>query len=616
MIIPPQVTQALDDLLIRKLISNTPNGAYKTSVFASRKGHWGGLIEESNGARWFVVPIPNASRADGETHSEWSCNEIQSLKLYDRLCAFASNCEELVAKESVQALERGHLSALCLRCDLLDLVAAILDEHGTPPKTVAEDWQHQLTDLNLSASETSPATTLCSKEGILFPIATALGLEVALNETSPVPVKVVDWPWKTASAEDNRSIPTPESTQSGLAWTTPSVATTKTKSSASKKNKQTNALLMPILAIAAIVCVVWLGWFFYPRTTDSSASKTISSIPDAINSTVSPTRTENSLIQSNQGATSEAGPDADTPGEELTLTESPTMSLEPTTDPSSADSIESLLAELQPKGAKTFSLDGTSSTSIISQALKATTSDESLQQDGATGSNESSADEPTEEQVPAPAPDSQTDTNDAATSPLALEKVLTLAAASKRESIPVGQRVASKDGECQVHLKLAEGLVVEPSESVTINGVGKSVWKIAIEDEEPELLLEIASKPGARWQIVTTVALRETSTSLPVLFGPADALTVGNQLLEYNHWISNSISTLQSARSIPRRRSRIDFAGEIQKLERQQKEVERALQRWQIVAKLSHLLYDSNEIHIKLSASPTPPKSSPESVPQ
>jgi hypothetical protein len=151
-----------------------------------------------------------------------------------------------------------------------------------------------------------------------------------------------------------------------------------------------------------------------------------------------------------------------------------------------------------------------------------------------------------------------------------------------------------------VSLKLSEGLVFEPAEPVTIEGVGSALWKIAIEDEEPEILLQIQSKPGARWQCIFQVAMRETSVATPVPLGPRDAQNVGWRLLEYNQWLNNSIATLQDAKAKLGRRSRFDFVGEIKKMERQQREVEQAIERWKVIARLSHLLFDGNEIQLTM----------------
>ena len=132
--------------------------------------------------------------------------------------------------------------------------------------------------------------------------------------------------------------------------------------------------------------------------------------------------------------------------------------------------------------------------------------------------------------------------------------------------------------------------------------MGKASWRIAIEDEDPELVVEIWSKPGARWQVITTVGLRESPGVTPIWIGPREAQNVGNRLIDYRQWIINAIETLRIARSNTRGRSSIDFAGEIKNLERQEREAEKAINRWKVIARLSHFFFDSNEIRLQFTA--------------
>ena len=179
-----------------------------------------------------------------------------------------------------------------------------------------------------------------------------------------------------------------------------------------------------------------------------------------------------------------------------------------------------------------------------------------------------------------------------------LEKILATDSFNKKELIFIGHRVQPKQCRCEVKLKLSKELVVEPTEQVSIAGVDKASWKIAMEDEEPELILEISSKPGSRWQISTAVGLRVTSASVPIMLSARDAQTVCNRLIDYHQWISNSIAALENAKANLRSKSRIDFFGEIKKLERQQRDVDKAIAQWKTIARLSHLFFDGNEVHL------------------
>lgn len=104
------------------------------------------------------------------------------------------------------------------------------------------------------------------------------------------------------------------------------------------------------------------------------------------------------------------------------------------------------------------------------------------------------------------------------------------------------------------------------------------------------------------WQVITTVGLRESPGGIPIWIGPREAQNVGNRLIDYRQWINNAIDTLRTARSNKRGQSTIDFSGEIKKLERQEREAEKGILRWKVIARLSHFFFDSNEVRLQLTA--------------
>ena len=85
------------------------------------------------------------------------------------------------------------------------------------------------------------------------------------------------------------------------------------------------------------------------------------------------------------------------------------------------------------------------------------------------------------------------------------------------------------------------------------------------------------------------------------MLSPRDAQTVCNRLIDCHQRISNFIVALENAKANApnvRSKSRIDFYGEIKKLERQQRDVDKAIKQWKIIARLSHLFFDGNEVHL------------------
>ncbi|MFY8202459.1 MAG: hypothetical protein ACOVLE_17425, partial [Pirellula staleyi] len=227
-----------------------------------------------------------------------------------------------------------------------------------------------------------------------------------------------------------------------------------------------------------------------------------------------------------------------------------------------ADTLDSLLSQLQPTSSSKFNLGSMNASSIISDALKSGSVPNNVpNSDGSTPFGEKFA---TLEDNNIVEGDNKDDPSQVAKDVLnqgelnqvelnqegmPLEKILTTDSFNKKELIFIGHRVQPKQCRCEVKLKLSKELVVEPTEQVFIEGVDKASWKIAMEDEEPELILEISSKPGSRWQISTAVGLRVTSASVPIMLSPRDAQTVCNRLIDYHQWISKSIVALENAKA-------------------------------------------------------------------
>jgi len=256
-------------------------------------------------------------------------------------------------------------------------------------------------------------------------------------------------------------------------------------------------------------------------------------------------------------------------------------------------SLESLLAGLSPNTTNPVRLDSLSASSIIAEVLSPAGT-------GAANMNPFPAIEDSNE---SPESSDELDINADAWEGgvYKLERSIKIRAAVSKETIAVGKFVLAKACRCEVKFKVAGELIVEPMETVTIEGSGNALWRIAIEDEEPELIVQIASKPGARWQVVASVGLRESRNAAPVLIEPRQAQNIGNRLVTYRQWIRGTIETLRTARS-NRGRSSFDFTGEIKNLERQASEVEKAIDRWKVIERLSHYYFDGNEVQIQLNA--------------
>ncbi|MEQ1827508.1 MAG: hypothetical protein ABL921_16230 [Pirellula sp.] len=533
--------------------------------------------------------------------------------------------------------------ALCIPCDTACNVATLLLEHGHPPSSVSMDWQHQIDAFTTSArasGKTSPTETFVTEDGILIPLSKTLqswtstiGLQPTLvnasdnsadnsadNQTEPV-----EWPWS-----NNRSVaiaPTMDLSSDGpwpaVAWLsvepnassrtaygTQRQSSTWSRRSAPRLNMSwprrsaprlimswprrsapRQFMLWPLVGGGVVGCLLLLSGIYFMSSTPLAEREA--------STTVERSQTLASKLPSTTDASEDDGAkllDANETIAELTTLDSlTTLDMAPS-EPSEVESIDSLLSQLGSNAQNKFSLSSTTLDSIIGDSLARRDSDRLKTELESDPVNRLGTEEPTNPNEPGPG----TSVLSVDSSPI--DRSIRLTSATDRLRIPMGQKVTAKRCRCEIELSVHKRLVVEPQGQAVLEGATSASWKIALEDEEPELVLEVASKPSSHWQLIVSVALKESPGSVPILIAPRDTQMVGNRLVEYHRWLGNSIGLLQNAKANRRPRTGIDFVGEIKKAERQQREVEKAIERWKVVERLSHFFFDDHELRLKLSA--------------
>ena len=574
MIIPESHLLALTELLSGTSMQNPKLAFSQGNGYKINAEDWSCMMSEPGNDPWFFRPLLS-NRCESKSlffssktiPNPWSINQrlseelrksIQGMDVSQRVDDPSGNFY-VISSESFGAV-------LGARCTGLQLVAKTLQAWGNPPKSVIQDWKNQLQQSTLP----STAETLVTEDGILIPLSDVLNqlARSGLDETDiGVKTSIQKAPFSNPAPDWPHCKQTIESHDSQLDFDPIGPSRYLVHSAGTSQHKRkTNSKLLPIGAVATVITILALT--IWPRSPDKKT-------PDEKRSPHEMVATESDL-------------------QELTITSDPTGLITEASVQQPELSVETLLSQLMPNKERTPSLNSVSASSIISEVLSP----------AGIGAPTISTDGP---------PGSDAESNDASVSTalntvlskngqIRLERPLRLQAAIMKETVLVGKPVLAKACRCEIELKLAENLVVEPIESVTIEGMGKASWRIAIEDEDPELVVEIWSKPGARWQVITTVGLREGPGATPIWIGPREAQNVGNRLIDYRQWINTAIETLRTARSNTRGRSSIDFAGEIKKLQSQEREAEKAIDRWKVIARLSHFFFDSNEIRIQLTA--------------
>ena len=598
MIIPEPHLLALTELLSGNSIQKPKLPFSQGNGYKVNAKDWSCMMSEPGNDPWFFRPLLS-NRCESKSlfgssktiPNPWSINQRLSEELRKSIRGIDVNQRVDDPSGNFYVITSESFgTVLGARCCGLQLVAQTLQTWGNPPKSVIQDWKNQLQQSTLP----STAETLVTEDGILIPLSDALnqlarsGLEgtdigvKTLIQTAPFSSPAPDWP---------HCKPTIES-QLDFDPIGPSRYLVHSAGTFQQKRK-TNSKLLPIGTVATAITIWALTiWLSSPDKTSPDEKSSPVKMVAGLEVPKTPATALNSTAPGKVAGTGKDATESNL--QELNITSDPTGLITEASVQQPDLTVETLLLQLMPDKERTLRLNSLSTSSIISEVFSP----------AGIGAPTISTDDP---------PGGEAESNDASVATvlktvlsesgrIRLERPLRLQAAIMKETVLVGKPVLAKACRCEIELKLAENLVVEPIESVTIEGMGKASWRIAIEDEDPELVVEIWSKPGARWQVITTVGLRESPGVTPIWIGPREAQNVGNRLIDYRQWIINAIETLRIARSNTRGRSSIDFAGEIKNLERQEREAEKAINRWKVIARLSHFFFDSNEIRLQFTA--------------
>ena len=581
---------AMGTELLRDPVSFVRSRRDQVKVFSLPEGAWTCLLRDSpSDASWYFRPLGSQGLVAEPARSE-SNFPMESLsqdseltgKLWDSLCS-AAKPSLLTELETVCFVASHKIlgAVLVVRCEELQLVADALHVWGEPSETVAKDWKNQRIGLSNRLPDVGPlhtAETFVSNDGILIPILFAgsiasklIGCGGRLNELAELEASVIqspDWPE-----------PVGASLQSDAVWP-PSALHADYTSSKIHLSGQTNRLRRSrtlIIAVAAVATMLLLSFSIFMREVAPIAEKD-----------------REFIAHSSEGITRSAIdveiPDTD--NGDLLLNE--TQSESETRTVSGEMTIATLESQMNPNlGELAFELS-TNASSIVQDSLRKNGDSQSsswpewTDQTSTQGSEGSETDD-----VKRPGELEVLSTENGVVS---LKKPIAFTSAWIRESILVGKPVIAKECRCVVELKAPKSATVEPSSAISIVGNGKQSWRFAIEDEDPELIVELTSKPGFRWQIMLAVGVRESPNASPMLLQPRDAQNVCNQLLLHSQWLDQRFELLQKSKTNKRDQSNRNLAAELKRTTAEQKDTAKAIERWRFIANLSHQFYDQAEI--------------------
>lgn len=579
------------------------------------------LEQETAGQSWHLqcyhYPVPNPSEST-ENLQKNSPNWDNDADLTQDLRTHVANAlatesidQDLIAlvcrKLSVFQRRRRNIHEVAVACLMegFDLVASLLAKAGPPPSVVIEDWQNQLSAFSYSLKDKQAPTacTFVDADGVLIPHFFAM--QTWAKRHSLVPSV-----WQPSEGSSSHHIAWPRVAR------VPPTATPHTSIDSFKlesfKRKPTKPSRPPrvvlltmcaitVLGLGTIVAILSLSGAKPPQPRELAAS------PEQANHVQTQNRPPEPSTQT-ELATNPA-----TESIELTTIEGIEAITSPNQELPSTEAADSLLAQLQPNQSSEFSLATLDSKAVISDAL-GLSNKKSFETPGSEAGETSLADSPTDSlpllsddkqslaEEPVEVTPAEKDLSTSLDGTLSIEQTFVVDTSRKKMATVVGKSVLPKQCRTEIEIKLAKDFVVEPSQSVTIEGEGEATWRIALEDESPELLLVISSKPGGKWQTAFALGLRMEAQSPPMLFAPRDAQTVGNRLVQFIQWIDTTIMQLEAAKAASRGRSPIDYYGEIKKLNKERRVAEKAIEQWKVIERLSHLFYDDNQVVMKLHA--------------
>ena len=550
-------------------------------------------------------------------------------------------------------------------------LATLLHIGGTPPESIQKDWRRQLAKTGKSLPNV--CRILCRPDGILMaipdlePIAARIGSSMTPNanqnqihKTAPEKFeqwKSVSWPWlssKSVSVSPAKVATIPKastdtpmsanntegtltespdpgalSTTSAISVAAPSEASASRISNSKKqprtnvKPKKTNKRTI-VMAGSLSVATLLTAALIWNNLAESNPSTNVTSATGS----VLPASKEDLSAELNHDLPStdsvEPPPEILNVSRDADMTELASSDSLPSLDSLSSDldSFSKLEVQLQNK----VVIDELDTSNIVARSLNADITDPqtptsdlapsssnpaSLSVAGTTMTEMLNGDTE-EDNVTDQATDDEASESDAVTVNAKRKDKLTTA--TKREKINVGFFVVPKDAGWSAQLlvddPVPDTLIVSPDDMTHTVGPGKVTWTLGFEEEDPELVVEVVAKPGRRWEVIWQVGFRELPDVPARLIGPNDATSVLRQLVSAKSFVGRMLTQNQVARDSGIR-GPVDLFEQRRQLQRQDRELEQAIERWKTIETLSRVVFQQAQVEFEA----TPPSAQQDVIP-
>jgi hypothetical protein len=467
-------------------------------------------------------------------------------------------------------------------------VATLIEAWGEPPAVLQMDWRRQLDELD---GPSDILFFLATDDGLLAKVPGTKHLEHKNGDFGPVNLdsawKQVQWPWEQSNVQ-------------------PLFHRTRKGKEAAKKQRlpQKRSLRLAGGSIAGIVLITIFIAMFWPanRRGANDLAKSALNSP-AINGQGDRLKSDAADDKAESNLPSDSATPIDSSANDLESLEGTGLKKDTLDNTAELIALSDELTNLLGPG--------TNSDVILSSRIVETSLGTSTPM---TLGNAIEPEATVEADMPMEPTADESKTDDGSNIPIpidlevGMERTIQLTEATIKDRIAIGQKLLSKDGVCNATLRFEQTdakpvAIVVPEGMVSIVGNGTNAWTIGMEDSAPELILQLQSKPGRRWDLFVLIGFREEKTQPPRLLAPGNAKTVVNQLIVAKQSVLRMLEQNQLARDSGVRGG-ADLYEQRRQLQRQEKELDKALERWKVIEKLSYLIFDHAKLQVTLKRMP------------
>lgn len=546
-----------------------------------------------------------------------------------------------------------------IQLDEWQFVPDLIEEWGTPPLEVQQDWSLQLAGKRAANSKAEMVDLLASSDGRLVTLdeleamaASYISDQVAfdavgsdfpslsriasrLGESVQRSTPCVSSAWLQPHSQPVAT--TSKAVESSLGTATKRILDFPGVESASKTRKdfarktpaKKTKFDRRVVAVGIGVFAMLVGTATW-LTTSSSPSNTTQVASDTSNSAMSREREPAASVSASASTSapelSEASSSLATQPEPIELTLSNALSEGSSVANDASASIESFMSRLG-AGAGDVDMDVAVLESV--QKMLATNGETAVVEE--TPGASSAATDPSGEPKPAtenPFADLMDDESvpmtdespanavgkaaDATEESGFLQESWTANRAIAKTTFRVPFRPLETNAVCRAELKLPKDLLYKPEGPLLLAGKQDVSWTVALEDDTVSLVVYLRSKPARSWYVATSIRAKVNDVEFPL--GPSDAQAVVQRLLARNRWLDQQRAMLDSMKSNPKMKSGCTAA--IREIDKEVKKTDKSLEAWQALASLASAFYKSHRIELGLAASneqlPAPPSDNAE----